>query len=237
MKRRFIILFAALVAATAALSACSSNSPSTTANETPEEKSVVYVGNDTIGDTLTKDHLKKLGFEVTEMTDREITDTKAKNYSLVYINSSISSAGNIGTKLYNTAVPVIYASSKVTSYNDMTGTQENTDFGKVLGTKLNIKDSKHPIASGLSGSVDVYKENGGFEFIVPTGDAAVIATAADDDKKALIAVYDKGVKNGIGNAAPARRVFMYLAPEDLIYTTDNGWKLFDSAVQWAVGEK
>lgn len=234
MKLRFIILLAALVAATTALSSCSS---STTAKETPEEKTIIYVGNDTIGDTLTKDHLKKLGFEVTEMTDREITDTKANNYSLVYINSTISSAGNIGTKLYNTAVPVIYASSKVTSYNDMTGTNENADYGRVLGTALSIKDSEHPIASGLSGSVEVYKSNGGFEFMVPTGDAAVIATAADDDKKALIAVYDKGVKNGIGNVMPARRVFMYLAPEDLIYTTDDGWKLFDSSVQWAIGEK
>ncbi|MBD2868524.1 hypothetical protein [Paenibacillus arenilitoris] len=234
MKRRLIVMFAALAAAAVALSACSS---STTATETPEEKTAIYVGNDTIGDTLTKDHLTKLGFEVTEMTDREITDKKAQNYSLVYINSTISSAGNIGTKLYNTAVPVIYASGKVTSYNDMTGTGENTDFGRVLGTALNVKDGEHPIASGLSGTVEVYKSNGGFEFIVPTGDAAVIATAADDDTKALIAVYDKGVKNGIGNAVPARRAFMYLAPEDIIYATDDGWKPFDATVQWAIGEK
>ena len=231
MKLR-IYLLAAMVVATVALSACSNSS--TNEEETPQEKTAVYVGSDTIGDTLTKDHLKKLGFEVTEMTDRELTDKKAQNYSLIYVNSSISSAGNIGTKLYNTAIPVIYASGKVASYNDMTGTAENTDFGRALGTALNIKDSEHPIASGLSGSVEVYKSNGGFEFIAPTGDAAVIATAADDDKKALIAVYDKGTKNGIGNAAPARRVFMYLAPEDLIYTTDDGWKLFDSAIQWAV---
>ena len=237
MKRRFMILCAALVAATAALSACSSSTASTNEKEEPKEKTVIYVGSDTIGDTLTKDHLTKLGFEVTEMTDREITDKKANNYSLVYVNSTISSAGNIGTKLYNTPVPVIYAQGKVTSYNDMTGTNENTDFGRVLGTALNIKDDKHPIASGLSGSVNVYKSNGGFEYIVPTGEPAIIATAADDDKKALIAVYDKGTKNGIGNAAPARRVFMYMAPEDLIYTTDDGWKLFDSTVQWAIGEK
>ncbi|MBW7459228.1 hypothetical protein K0U00_34770, partial [Paenibacillus sepulcri] len=60
-----------------------------------------------------------------------------------------------------------------------------------------------------------------------------IATAPDDDKKALICAYDTGAKNMIGNAAPARRVFFYLSPEDIIYHTDEGWKLFDAAIHWA----
>ncbi|MBW7460416.1 hypothetical protein K0U00_40770, partial [Paenibacillus sepulcri] len=170
MKRMILMLAAVLM--TVALGACSNS-----ASDEPEKKTVIYVGNDTIGDTLTKGHLTELGYEVTEMTDREITDEKAKNYSLVYINSSISSAGNIGTKLYNTPVPVIYSSPKVMSYNDVSGTQENTDYGKFIGKTITIKDSKHPMAAGLSGSVDVYKSDGSFQFVVPGGEVSVIATA------------------------------------------------------------
>ncbi|MGG4035995.1 hypothetical protein ABEV74_20095 [Paenibacillus cisolokensis] len=231
--KRFTVTLAAILLATA-LAACSS--PASEEGEDSGPKSVIYVGGETIGDQLTVARLKELGFEVSEMTDRELSDEKAKNYSLVYINSTISSPGNIGTKLYNNAVPVIYAAPKVLSYNDMAGTGENTDYGKFIGRTVNVTNGEHPIAAGLSGNVDVYKNDGSIQFIVPGGDATIIATAADDEKKALITVYEKGAKNMIGNEVPARRVFFYLAPEDLIYHTDDGWKLFDAAVKWAVGD-
>jgi len=111
------------------------------------------------GDFLTVSRIKKMGFEVTEMFDGDFTAESAEGFDLVFVSSSISS-GKVGSKLYNSPVPVVYAEPQNISDIDMAGWDDTVDNGTVPGKSITIANPDHPIAAGFSGSVDVYKSEG-----------------------------------------------------------------------------
>ncbi|MFE5320568.1 hypothetical protein ACFQ88_17810 [Paenibacillus sp. NPDC056579] len=236
MKRVLTLVMAAVMAA--GLMACNAAPAGTTdAAKAPGNK-VLFVGKDGGGDAILIKRLKEVHkLEVTIVADKELTVDHAKGQSLIFVSESVNS-GKIGDKFVNTPVPVIYAEPQSTSD---TGMSETESYGSLTGSNaiktIQIKDSKHQLAAGMQDKVDVYKDNGKMGFAIPGKEAAVIATVPGEEQKATIFAYEKGAKNVRGNTVAAREMYFYLFNGEEINQTDNGWKLFDAAVNWTLGKK
>jgi hypothetical protein len=199
-------------------------------------RKALFVGRESGGDAIVIKHLKALGFEVDVIADKELTADKALGRSLVYVSSTVNS-GKVSNKLKASPVPVVYAESQNMGDVDLSGRETDTDNGDFVGKTVRMQAENHPIASGLKGDVDVYKQDGKIGFIVPSKEGVIVASAPDNDKKAVICVFEKGSKNMSNESVPARQVYFYLVGGEEVNQTDNGWKLFDATIQWAIGKK
>jgi hypothetical protein len=214
------------------------NQPSTNATKTQSNgQKVLFVGKDSGGDAIVVKRLKeKHGMEVTVIADKELKTESATGFTLIYVSESVNS-GKIGDKFVKLPIPVIYAEPQSTSDTGMT---DIDSFGSFVGSNtvktISIKDSKHPLAAGLQGDIDVYKDNGKMGFAIPGKEAIVIATVPKEEQKATIFAYEKGVKNVKGDPVAARELYFYMFNGEEINQSDDGWKLFDAAVKWVLGK-
>ncbi|CAN7548700.1 hypothetical protein [Paenibacillus sp. LjRoot56] len=199
-------------------------------------KKALFVGRESGGDGISIKHLKTLGFEVSVMTDKELTAAEALKYSLVFVSSTVNS-GRVSNKLIASPIPVIYAESQNIGDVALSGKETDTDNGDFTGKTITIKNSGHPMAAGLNGNVDIYNLDGKIGFVVPSKEAVIVASAPDDDQRAVICAFEKGMKNLNNEPVLARQVYFYLVSGEEINQTDEGWKLFDAAVKWAIGSK
>lgn len=234
MKRLFGMIAAMAMVIT--LMACNA-SPAGTSGKNAGNK-VLFVGKDSGGDAITIKRLKEVhGLEVTVVIDKELTVDHTKDQSLIYVSESVNS-NKIQDKFVNVPVPVIYAEPQSTSDTGMTETE---GYGALTGANaaktIQIKDSKHELAAGLQGTVDVYQDNGKMGYAVPGKEAIVVATVPNEDQKSTIFAYEKGAKNAKGNPVAAREVYFYMFNGEEINQTEAGWKLFDASVKWALGKK
>lgn len=248
MKRLFGLIFAAILAfaftacgrtaETAGTVANQSDSPKTSKSQSNGKQVLFVESRDNAGDNIVVKRLKEThGLEVKIIIDKELANEKVDGYALVYVSESVNS-GKIKDKFVKLPVPVIYAEPQSTGDVGMTVTEGfgKLDAGNVAKT-VQIKNSKHPLAAGLENLVDVYKDNGKMGYATPGQEAIVIATVPNDEQKATVFAYEKGAKNAKGDPVAAREVFFYLMNGEEINQTENGWKLFDAAVRWAMGQK
>lgn len=226
------------------LSACSSvtshpvsvsNQPAASAAAKSQNngKSVLFVGQEGGGDGIVIKRFKeKHGMNVTVVSDKEVTTEKANGFSLIFVSESVNS-GKIKDKFVAIPVPVIYDEPQISGDTGMTDVDMNGQLeGNNAVKTIQIRNSQHALAAGLQNNVDVYKDNGKMSWATPGKDAIVIATVPNDEMKATIFAYDKGMTNVKGKTVAAREVFYYMMTGEEINQTDDGWKLFDAAVRW-----
>ncbi|WP_248927533.1 hypothetical protein [Paenibacillus hamazuiensis] len=231
MKRMFAFCAAALLAV--AMTACSSVPVGSQAASGNAKKVMLVRAKEGGGEQLIIDHLKKMGYTVYDAVDASFSVEAAKDYGVVYISSAVNSS-KIDSKLKQLAVPVVVSKTQVASMLGMGGA---SGFGEAPGVKTGqIKDGKHPAAAGLKDTVAIYKEEGKISYsLSPSSEAAVIALnpVNGNAKQNTIFAYEKGAKNALNEPVPARQVFFSLPTGQETNLTDNGWKLFDAAIQWA----
>jgi hypothetical protein len=188
-------------------------------------------------DTVLNAQLQKLGFVVTPMHGKTLTGDEAAGFDLVFI-SEVSDSNAVKAKFINAKCPVLSCEAYINDDMGFTGLAADADFGKIENkySALNIVKDGHPMAAGFTGSVSIYKKPGTVNFAKPGGDVQIIAVTPDDPTKALIFGYDKGAKTKAGDVTPARRVVFFLFGDQENNMTDDGWKLFEAAVTWAMGK-
>lgn len=107
-----------------------------------------------------------------------------------------------------------------------------------------IRNTTHPITSGLSGKVQVYKELYSFNFVVPSADADVLASIEPDGKYPTLVVYEKGDKLVDGSVAPNKRIVFFFGQAanpttnygpDIDIMNDTGKSLFFKTIEYAMG--
>lgn len=162
------------------------------------------------------------------------TAADVPGHDAVLISKSVSS-GNIAGTFRDIAAPVMLWEPYIYDDMKMTGAVENIDFGKLQGTTVAINNSVHDMAAGLTGEVRVMNNIIESSWGKPSASADVIAVWQGQVTKAAIFAYAKGA-DMVGMSAPDRRVgFLF---NDGIHdeTTNDGWKLFDAAVRWTLGQ-
>jgi hypothetical protein len=199
-------------------------------------RKALFVGRESGGDGIVIKHIKELDFQVEVVSDKDLTAEKAAGHSFVFVSSTVNS-NKVSNKLKASPVPVIYAESQNMGDIHLSGKETDTDNGDFNGKAVVIKADKHPIADGLKGNVDVYQQDGKIGFVVPSKSGVIVASSPDNDQKAAICVFEKGALNMNNEPLPARQVYFYLVGGEEVNQTDNGWKLFNGAIQWVIGAK
>jgi hypothetical protein len=240
MKRIMAMLVAAvMIVSIVACSASTQGNPTSddsqiTGSSSANAKKLLFIRKkEGGGDPFAMNHLKKLGYQVMDIVDSDFTVDKANGYGVIYISESVNSS-KIDVKLKQSPVPVVYAKTQAASDAGLVGVQQ---FGQAEGVKtIQIMDNKHPLAAGLKDTVAIYKEDGRISYgLHPGKEAAIIAEypTSGDNKKVTIFAYEKGARNISNTVVPARQVFFSLPSGEEPKLTDDGWKLFDAAIEWA----
>ncbi|CAB1055660.1 hypothetical protein D1BOALGB6SA_393 [Olavius sp. associated proteobacterium Delta 1] len=184
-------------------------------------------------DRNVRDLLEDKGFAVTVKTDNlaEAADADGKDLILI---SQTAYSNNISDAF--TAVPVPVICWEPWLYDDlaMTGPAQNVDYGNRNYQKRTIiTNPDHPLASFLSGTVNISNYGLSMGWGVPAQGAITIAALDHDPAKHTIFAYEKGMQM-TGREAPAKRVGFFLHGDTRKNLNAYGWALFEAAVDWAL---
>jgi uncharacterized repeat protein (TIGR01451 family) len=209
-----------------------STSVSITVN--PVGNALFVVGNTTLNsvDNAIKTRLQNLGLNVIIKSATSATSGDATGKRVVVISDTVSPA-NVNTKFRTVTVPVVTLDPQL--FDDMGMCATSTgNFGTTTSQKnVTITNSTHPMASGLSGTVQVTSSNTTFGWAKVNANGLKIATLTSDSTKATDFGYESGVVMP-GLTAPARRVGFFYTASSSSLTTNEGL-LFDNAIRWAAG--
>ncbi|MCB0084328.1 MAG: S8 family serine peptidase, partial [Caldilineaceae bacterium] len=136
-------------------------------------------------DQVLVDRLKALGFHVVIRNQYESRTNDAEGKALIIISDSIWSPW-INTKYTDVAVPVLTWDAAL--YDDLRLTDDTYRSYGVAGrqTTVQIAAANHPVAAGLSGSVQTSLDSTSYFWGVPSGNATTIATLAHNADAAVI---------------------------------------------------
>ncbi|HEX8475577.1 MAG TPA: multicopper oxidase domain-containing protein [Pyrinomonadaceae bacterium] len=200
-------------------------------------KSVLMVVGSTAlnaSDGAIKSRLESLGYKVVLKDGASMNTADAVGMSVVFVSETIT-ATDVGTKLRDIGVPVVVSDAALFDDMQMTGNVLDTDYNNLGGqTQLAIADASHPLAAGFpAGAVTVATIPQSFAWGRPALSAAKVATVLTDSNKTTIYGYERGASM-VGMNAPARRVGFFLTGDAAAYLNNNGWALFDAAINWAI---
>jgi hypothetical protein len=181
------------------------------------------------GDGAVADRLEGLGFAVDVVRDRHVATLRTTGYAMVVITESVDSKV-VADRFTHTAVPIVCAEHAL--FDDL-GMVERSHGLVSNQRRLQVVNSAHVLAAGLSGgSHSVYVEAMGLAYGVPNKAAVVVARPLGSSDRAAVFAYEAGARMPL-RSAPARRVGTFFYGADNL--DDNGWALFDSAIEWAAG--
>jgi len=195
------------------------------------DDAVFIVGSTSLGsgDAAVNTALQGLGYAVTLVDDGACSAGDAAGMDVVVISATVK-ANDVTDTFRDVSVPVVVWEKDI--YDDMDLTTAQGADGRE--TQVDIVDSGHPMAAGLSGTVTVYSGNEYIYWGAPTANADVVATVAGDSSRAALWGYDTGAIMANGFAAPARRVGVFMDADSADTWTADGQDLFEAAVTWAV---
>lgn len=189
------------------------------------------------GDAAAADHLRSLGFIVDVTDDNGSQTLDAFGKKLVVVSSTVNS-GNIGGKYAGVEVPVL--TWEEANQDDFRMTTDEAGFSRGNTeplTELEIVNGTHPITSGFqNGPLTVFNTADSMAWGYPEGEATILATVPGDLDQAVLYAYDTGDEMLGGFVAPARRVSAFLSDGAFLALNDDGMKLFNAALAWALDE-
>jgi len=185
-------------------------------------------------DRALKARLGQAGFEVQVILQGSQVEAEARQSTLMVISDSVSSHDFAENWLR--ALPVAVVVMEWTLFDDLgmtgpCGDNEECGFSVSPPGHLYIKDPHHPLAAGLTGTVKFSGKWVQLNWGAPTLSASWVANVPGYPMRATIFAYEQGAQM-VGLAAPARRVALPIRGKAAAMLTDDGWALFDAAVQW-----
>jgi hypothetical protein len=166
------------------------------------------------------------------LTPKIVDDNAAADVAgaaLVIIAASSDSMA-VANKYRDVAVPVMVIEPAL--FDNM-GMTNGDDYGEDNGTQVTIAMAGHPMAAGLTGNVAVLTMTATLTWGAPAASAQRVASFSGMAGRATIFGYNKGAAMVMG-MAPARRVGFFAGEPAASRLTDNGKKLLDAAIDWAL---
>ncbi len=183
-------------------------------------------------DVLIIEYLEKWGFTVEPHIEGLAKHPVALDgVDLVFISESTSS-GNLLGSYTDSTVPVVNAETYI--YDDMGFTIDGT-FNSDVGDTFKIVKRDHPITKGFPDEVKIH--NSPAQIMACNdmrGDVEILAVRADNEDLVAISVYEKGAKTMKGTTK-TRHVNIWAHSTAWNAITDDGWKLIERSVLYALG--
>jgi hypothetical protein len=175
------------------------------------------------------------GYNVVVREDKRVRDKDLAGKDLVIISDSVVVKW-LKVDFRETQIPIICTEALLFDNLGMTNQAKSEDYGRKTHQQyVTMVNSDHPLAASLSNDVQVSTEGLFIGWGVPGKEAIKIATMMGDPSRYTIFAYDAGARMQ-GPIAPAKRVGFYLSNKNKGSITQDGWALFDAAVDWAVAE-
>ena len=196
---------------------------------------LLVVGNTSLSqnDANIKAFLESMGLSIAVKSASSATSGDATSKDLVFIAPSAHSGNPLGATFKDTPVPVVSCAPATYGSMQMTGTINGTDYGQLNRQSTDITLSSHLLAAGLSGSVNITYSTQQVAFGKPSDAAIKVGVLDVTNNKYAIFAYETGATM-VGMNAPARRLGLFLYTQSAQDMTADGWKLFESAVWWAL---
>ncbi|HLM57812.1 MAG TPA: hypothetical protein VK422_17030, partial [Pyrinomonadaceae bacterium] len=190
------------------------------------------------GDQIIRARLERLGYNVIR-TEDSVAVATAANHSVV-VCSSVVGPPNLSEGFLSLNVPIVVLGDSLYDDLGMTGRVAGQDYGRSEEVgEVFIDGAGHSMAAGLEGRVGVVTARCEMIWARPLPSAVKIATLPGDagpGRRVAVFGYEAGAELRDGKA-PARRVGIFFERETAALLNNNGWALFDAAIQWAVGEE
>ena len=190
-------------------------------------------GND--AELAIQQRLEDMLLEVVLFAEDQVSDATIDGADILLISATVVS-GTVFEKMPGLASYTIPVISWETGLYDELGfsTEEGIGIDEPEG-KIEIVNSDHSLAAGMSGAVNITTGPTRIGGGKPGGDVSIVATSSSDPSFAALFGYEKGAAMASGNA-PARRVGTFLFYDVINAMTDEGWMLFDASVLWAMDD-
>jgi hypothetical protein len=160
--------------------------------------------------------------------------TMATGKHLVITSSTVAS-GDVLDKFKAVAVPVVNWEQALQDDYAMTEVGGSSDRGTTTGqTGLEIVDASHPLAADSHGRCAGRDRPSEFAWGQPNTNANAVARLVGTQNFGIYG-YDKGAALTDGTPAPERRVQVFMTDNTASIFNENGWRLWDAAVNWAQG--
>lgn len=206
----------------------------------PPPQVMLVVGSLTLntGDSALRNWFLTRGYVVTLRTFAAVQAADATDKDLVFV-SSTGSSGQLGGRLTNVAVPVIVCESAVFDDMGLTGVTDGVHYGSLnTQSQIQIVNSSHPLAAGLSGLTTVVGNSAGFfQWGVPGAAAVNVATLATAPTRSALFAYESGSLLASGQPAAHRRLGLFLGDFTAANFNASGSQVFEACVTWAVGPR
>lgn len=187
----------------------------------------------TYGEQPGVDRLESLGMNVEVANDNTVSPTDADGMELIVITSTVQPAA-IDPAFADVDVPIMTWEPLL--FDELGLVDSGSDLGQTGQTKqIHVADAGHELAAGVSGETEVLSSRKPISWGVPLASAEVIATTTAGSDRASLFAYDTGALTARG-PAPARRLAFFLSYSGPRHLSDDGWSLWDAAVDWAVGD-
>lgn len=193
---------------------------------------------DPSGDPDVLDHLgAEFECGVRTVSDSEATIADAAGRDVIIISSTTRSSV-IGGLYRSVPQPVINWEPYVYPDMGMSDTSPGNDFGTIDdATQITIVDETHPLAAGRTGTVDWVDSPSPMSFVQPAGEGTPVAEVIDPADGGVpmpgIIAYRAG-DDTIAERAAGCRIGLPLANVTPRRLSEDGWAMFDAAVQWAL---
>ena len=205
-----------------------------TVGDPSQISTILYVAPSNIlnaNDALIKSRLETLlGCQVIVKGVSNVKTSDALTVDAVLITESLSS-GDVNVKFRDVEVPVMTWEPYLYDDMQMTGDEAEFDFGPMDNNSVFVEFSEHSLAAGFAGPVSVTSSTTRLNWGVPELGAELIAVSDAEPEKAFIFCYENGA-DMIDMTAPERRLGFFMHEDTPSKLTDNGWLLFDAAVNW-----
>jgi hypothetical protein len=186
----------------------------------------------TAGDMQLRTMLMARGFATVRLVADGTALPDLSDVSLLVIASSCDAAV-LGNKYRTATVPALVMEAASFVDMGMTAGPRDTNFGENNATQITIGTPTHPMAAGLMNDVAVVTMTSPITWGVPAASAERVAGFAGMPNRATIFGYAKGAMM-VGLAAPAVRVGFFPSDPAATRLTDNGKKLLNAAIDWAL---
>ncbi len=185
------------------------------------------------GDVAIYQHLVEHDYVVSIQTDDDSLAFDMENKDAILVSASAGATRKVRDELENINVPILCWEPTLFDDLNWTGRRKNEDYGILPGTSILILSDSHPLAAGLSGTVQITSDAQEITWAMPHENATIIASIEDDPAKPVIFCYDTEDVMLNSVTAKARQVGLFFSESSPAFFTDAAWALLRAAITWA----
>ncbi len=175
--------------------------------------------------------------EVDTADDEDDAEDTDEDFDAVIISSSVN-ANVIQNEYENEQLPIMVMDAATLAEMEMTGDQNNQDFGNQNATEIEILEENHPIIEAINAEeddeVEVAQNNISMTFGEPGNDAEDLAQIVNQNGRSVLFEYEAGSDLENDTEAEDDRIGFFLNEQDVNDLNGDGEDLLEATLLYVI---